>query len=129
MDWSKLFLDFANAISPALQVLLQGAFVALATAGAAWMSKKFQTEKAKLSQEQQYLVDTVAGIAVKAVEQMYKSYDGDAKKAAALDIAEKTLAGYGVKLELDVLSAAIESAVLQEFNRKDLQLIAAELSK
>jgi hypothetical protein len=119
MDWSKLFLDFAEAISPALQVFLQTALVALASAGAAWVAKKFQTEKTKLSQEQQYLVSTVAGVAVKAVEQMYKSYDGDAKKAAALEIAEKTLAGYGVVLDLDVLSAAIESEVLNQFNSGD----------
>lgn len=116
MDWSKLFTDFATAISPALQVFLQTALVALASAGAAWVAKKFQVEKSKLSQEQQYLIDTIARISVKAAEQMYKDYDGDAKKKAAVEIAEKTLAIYGVILDVDVLSAAIESAVLTEFN-------------
>lgn len=115
MDWSKIFLDFAQAVSPALQTLLEAVFVALASAASAYMYKLYQTQRAKLSSDQQFLIDQVVSVSIRAVEQMYGSYNGDEKKAAALAIAEKTLAGYGLNIELDTLSAQIESAVYSHF--------------
>lgn len=115
MNWSELLKNFAEAISPALQVLIQTALVALAGQASAWMYKAYQLKKNDLSREQQYLLDIVVSSAVRAAEQVYT--DGKDKRAAAFSTAEKALVGYGIKLDADVIYAEIEAQVYSNFNR------------
>lgn len=63
---------------------------------------------------------SVARAGVQAAEQVYGEYEGEKKKAYAIEFAEKWLAAKGVEVDLDVLSTAIESAVLNEFNHPAL---------
>ena len=105
----KFFLDFANAISPALQTLLQGIFTLLAAQAVAWMKKQYDLKKSELSREQQYLLELVASHAVQAAEQMYE--DSYEKKKEAILNVQKSLEQYGVKLDVGLIITAVESAV------------------
>ena len=111
----EFFVKFLEAISPALQVLIQTLAVALAAQASAWFVKKYQTAKANLSTEQQYFLGVFVGSAIKAAEQIYT--DGDAKRAYAFMIVEKTLKQYGITMDVDVIYAQIESKVFDSFNR------------
>jgi hypothetical protein len=62
-------------------------------------------------------LETAASFAVKAAEQAKASDYIQDKKTYALDIAEKWLAARGFPVDLDLLDAAIEAAVYDEFNR------------
>jgi len=61
-------------------------------------------------------IGRIVEIGVQAAEQVYGAANGDAKKGYAIDFAEKWLAERGVKIDVDVLDAAVEAAVLREFN-------------
>lgn len=113
MDWSELFKNFAEAISPALQVLLQTALVTLAGQLSAWMYKAYQAKAASLSSEQRYILSVVVSSAIRSAEQLYS--DGAQKREHAFSVAEKALSNYGVKLDVDVIYAEIEAQVYQEF--------------
>lgn len=114
MDWSQLFKNFAEAISPALQVLIQTALVALAGQASAWMYQAYKSKKASLSSEQQYLLGIIVTAAIRSAEQLYT--DGKEKRTHAFDVVEKALKGYGVALDADVIYAEIESQVFSEFS-------------
>ena len=62
------------------------------------------------------LLVSIVENAVQAVEQVYKDVDGDTKKSAAIAMAEAALQARGIKVDLDEIDAAIEAAVLREFN-------------
>lgn len=62
------------------------------------------------------LVTSIIEQGVQFAEQVYSSTDGQEKKAAALDYIERELAKQGIKVDLDIISDAIEAAVLREFN-------------
>lgn len=62
------------------------------------------------------LLVSIVENAVQAVEQVYKDVDGDTKKSAAIAMAEAALEARGIKVDLDEIDAAIEAAVLREFN-------------
>lgn len=111
----EFFVKFLEAISPALQVLIQTLAVALAAQASAWFVKKYQTAKANLSTEQQYFLGVIVGSAIKAAEQLYT--DGAQKREYAFSIVEKTLKGYGITMDVDVIYAQIESQVFDSFNR------------
>jgi len=113
MDWSELFKNFAEAISPAFQVLVQAIFVGLAGQVSAWMYKTYQLKKSELSTSNQYLLELIVSRAVSAAEQLYA--DGDAKKTYAIDIVEKQLETIGLKLDIDVIVSAIEAEVQSNF--------------
>ena len=108
------FTKFLEAISPALQVLIQTLAVALAAQASAWFVKKYQTAKANLSTEQQYFLGVIVGSAIKAAEQLYT--DGSDKRAYAFSIVEKTLKQYGITMDVDIIYAQIESQVFDSFN-------------
>jgi hypothetical protein len=105
----QFFTDFFVAISPALQSLLQAVTVAAVGMGIAWVKAAYETEKAKLSGEQQYILALVVSTAVRAAEQVKE--DGADKLAYAFDIAEKALKSHGITIDIDVLYAEIEAEV------------------
>lgn len=105
-------------ISELLKNVLLAILVPLASAGAAWVVAKLKEQLANVSQQQLDILEQVAIIAVTAAEQAYKDADGPAKKGYALGLVEAQLAKYGLKIDLDEIEAAIESAVYQQFNWK-----------
>ena len=109
----EFFVKFLEAISPALQVLIQTLAVALAAQASAWFVKKYQTAKVNLSTEQRYFLEVIVRSAVQAAEQIYG--DGSEKRAYAFDIVEKTLKQYGITMDVDVIYAQIESQVFLSF--------------
>ena len=119
----EFFTKFLEAISPALQVLIQTLAVALAAQASAWFVKKYQTAKLSLSTEQQYLLSVIVSSAVSAAEQIYTK--GEDKRAYAFDVVEKTLKQYGITMDIDVIYAQIETQVFDTIT-KPAELLAAE---
>ena len=109
----QLFLEFAEAISPALQVLFQALAAVLAAQLVAYARKVYQMKSAQLSQEQQYLLDLLVSSAVRAAEQMHQ--DGYTKREYAFSIVEAGLKRVGITLDADAIYAEIESAVFSKF--------------
>ena len=64
-----------------------------------------------------YEVMKVTRLAIAAAEQAGAANLINDKKKYALNIAEKWLSDAGIKIDLDLISAAIEAAVFAEFNR------------
>lgn len=62
------------------------------------------------------LLVSIVENAVQAVEQVYTDVDGDTKKKAAFALVEAALKARGINVDLDEIDAAIEAAVLREFN-------------
>ena len=118
----QLFIDFAEAISPALQTLLEALFALLAAQASAWMYKQYQVQRARLTSEQQYIVDFVVSQAIRAAEQMYKDKRGDEKKAYAIAIVEKELSARGLIIDIDPLEAKIEAAVFSHFAKPPITI-------
>lgn len=115
MDWSQLFKDFAEAISPAVQVLLQTALVALFSSASAWLIGKVNEYRARLSQEKRYYLDFVITNGVQAAEQIYKNGNGAEKKAYVFGLAESYISKYGLQIDVDEIEARIEAAVFLNF--------------
>lgn len=109
MDWSQLLLDFAEAISPALNILLESALVYLAARGAAWLNQKYQDNRNEN-------LDLLILVAVKAAEQIYGAKQGEEKKRYALGLVQNEAEKLGLKIDVFLLSAKIEAAVMEEFN-------------
>lgn len=104
-----------DLISELLLKLLIAILPPLAAAAAAYFVKAYQAKRAELDERQQWMLDTVVQVAVKAAEQLYSSGDGAQKKDYALGVAEAWLAQHKIKLDLHVLDAAIEAAVFDQF--------------
>jgi len=109
MDISQLLKDFAEAISPAVQVLFQAILVGLSAQVSAWLYKTYQLKKNELSREQQYLLELVARNAVHAAEQVL--VDNADRRAYAFDAVERQLKQYGLVIDIDVIYSAIEAEV------------------
>lgn len=67
-----------------------------------------------------WMLDDVATIAVRAAEQAKVGALAAEKKDYAIGVAQAYLKEKGIKLDLALIDAAIEAAVLQEFNRAKL---------
>lgn len=77
--------------------------------------------KAKLAQENAYLVDVGTRIVVKAAEQLKDSKEIADKKKYAIGLLDEWLKARGVTLPLAELSAKIEAVVWSEFNDPALE--------
>ena len=104
-------MDLINKI---LQAILEASLPILITALAAWMIGKtaeiFGKIKKKSPDVYECLVK-IATVAVHSAEQLIGSKKGQEKKEYAKTIIEKYLSSRGIKLDLDLIEAAIESAV------------------
>lgn len=109
MDWSQLLKDFAEAISPALMVLLESALVYLAARGAYFLRVKYDAVRNEN-------LDLLIVIAVRAAEQLYGAKNGKEKKQYALELVRTEAEKLGLKIDPFLLSASIEAAVYDEFN-------------
>jgi len=110
MDWKTVLSEFVQVFLMALAPILAGIFTA-------WAVQQFKLAKGKLTQEQLYWLELVANTAVKAAEQAkLGGYISD-KREYAFELIEQQLKQYGYTFDLDVIYAAIEAAVMDEFNR------------
>ena len=112
----QLFLDFAEAISPALQTLLQALAVILAAQLVAYARKVYQVKSAQLTQEQRYIVDVIMASAVRTAEQVYS--DNIEKLRHATTVAETALKRAGIHLDIDEIVSAVEAQVYIEKSRQ-----------
>lgn len=114
-------MEIVNKI---LQVLLEAALPILVAAGAGWMVGKCIEIFKKLRDKNPELYEILVVISAKAVEaaeQIFGGGKGEKKKEYALKIVEKYLAAKGIKLDLEIISAYIESAV-KELKFEKLEL-------
>ncbi|MBO7631113.1 MAG: phage holin [Lachnospiraceae bacterium] len=105
-----------NLISKILQAVLEAALPVLITALAAWMVAKTAEVCKKLKEKNPEIYDglyRIAAVAVRSAEQLIGSKRGQEKKEYAKKMIEKYLGSRGIHLDLDLIEAAIESAVYE----------------
>lgn len=68
--------------------------------------------KTKFTDNQLTTIRVVVQALVQAAEQLYEDNDGEKKKIYVLELAQKELNAHNIKIDIDVLSAYIESEVL-----------------
>ncbi len=106
-------------LSAVLQSLLEFLLpiVAVAVIGALVSWAKLLWEKAKSwNGDATTLLEEAAKIAVSAAEQAGAAKLISDKKVYAMDVAEKWLEQHGVHLDFELIDAAIEAAVYEQFN-------------
>lgn len=96
--------------TPIIQAILA---LVIALLGSVWTIKISPMLKQKLSEKQIEIIIDVVQKLVEAAEQVYDSTEGEKKKEYVLELAQKELDMRGIKIDLDVLSGYIESAVYQ----------------
>lgn len=108
----QYFLDLLFTIVEGVLVAAAPVLVGLA---AVWIKAKIEEVKARiennLSDQQRWLLETAANIAVSAAEQMKLAELIEDKKDYAMGVAQKYLDNHSINLHLDVIEAAIEKAV------------------
>lgn len=104
--WSKI-----------LEQVLLAALPILAAAVVGWILQSIREGWARLDDRKREMIAEAVKVAVYAAEQAGAAGLIEGKKEYALEIAEKWLASKGINLNIDLLDAAIEAAVLEEFNR------------
>ena len=113
MDWSDLLQKVLEVVLPFLATALTG--WAYAQMKLAW--GKFQNTKPDIAR----FLEVAADFAVAAAEQMNLAGLIDDKKSYALQVAEDWLALKGLKIDLHLLEAAIEAAVLAANQEKEMR--------
>ncbi|MBP7213322.1 MAG: hypothetical protein KBA03_03725 [Anaerolineaceae bacterium] len=112
MDWN---LILANVLTEVLAYLLPLLVVALVSAIVTWAVKQWGLAKAANPALTEVL-EQAALIAVRAAEQAGISGLIENKKEYAISIVEAWLKKQGLPIDIDVIAAAIEAAVWEEFN-------------
>ncbi len=75
------------------------------------------------------LLEQAVKFAVTAAEQAGASKLIEDKKTYAFDVAERWLELHGIKIDLDLIDAAIEAAVYEKFNAGKTSAIGFDLDK
>jgi hypothetical protein len=104
-----------DLVSSLVQKILEAVLPVIALQVVAYLYNLFQEQRAKLSDGQRWLLDQGIDVAIMAAEKLYKSGEGEKKKEYALKVAQEWIAQYGLKLNLTLLEAQIESRVLSQF--------------
>lgn len=101
--------------SDAFTSILLTAFAGVVTAIVSWIAVVIrQRILHDLSATDLALLRSIAGIAVQWVEQTLADADNAAKLAAAVKAADAMLAGYGLRVTIEQLTAIVEAAVYAE---------------
>lgn len=109
MDWNAL-------LSNVLQAVLVIVLPPLVVFAAKWLRARAEQALAEASAWQpdlMALLERAAGFAVSAAEQAGAAGFVKDKKVYALDLAEKWLETKGIAVDLDMIDAAVEKAVLE----------------
>jgi hypothetical protein len=113
MNWNAILESVLSIVLPPLAASL----VALAVA---WINK----ESKKLSADQMYAIKEAVSIGVNFAEQTGLTKTGEQKKADAIAAAQAYLDKQGVKVDLSLLDAMVESAVKTELGWDKFTLVA-----
>lgn len=114
-------IDWNAILETVLKVIISVALPVLLKLALDWLRIQKTKLEESMDSETRYLIKEAVRIAVLAAEQsnlaglIGEEYKG--RKDYALAMAEKWLAPYGITIDLDVLAAMIEAAVMEEFNR------------
>ncbi|MBP5461547.1 MAG: phage holin [Lachnospiraceae bacterium] len=103
-----------NLINKILQAVLEAALPILVSALAAWVIAKTAELCKKLKEKNPDIYASlynIASVAVRSAEQLIGSKHGQEKKEYAKKVISKYLEARGIVLDLDLIEAAIESAV------------------
>ena len=115
-DWLVSVLS-----SDAFTTLLLTTFAGVVTAIVSWIAVQVRTRILHdLSVTDLALIRSIATIAVQFVEQTMATEAGSAKLAAAIHAADTMLAGYGLKVTIEQLTAIVEAAVFAEIAHASL---------
>ena len=118
MDWMPIFSKVLEAVLiavlPPLAVAVVGLVIALARK--AWMQARDS-----FAPQITDLLEDAAKMAVRAAEQAGIAELIDDKKQYAIEIVELWLEARHVSVDIDLIDAAIEAAVLKEFNKPELK--------
>ena len=117
--WKEFAQSLLLAFAPIIAGLIAG-YIAVAIKR---LWAKIQADKPELA----YTLDTIARMAVQAAEQA-KFHDYiDSKKTYAIEFVQNylTAQGWGV-IDVDVIKAAIEAAVFNEFDKDEVLAARAE---
>jgi hypothetical protein len=110
-------------LSAVLQVLLEFLLpivaVAIISALVSW-AKLLWAKAKSWNPDTTDLLAEAAKVAVTAAEQAGAAKLISDKKVYAMDIAERWLEQHGIRLDIELIDAAIEAAVYQQFNSKNL---------
>jgi type II secretory pathway pseudopilin PulG len=118
-----MWLDFASAfLQKFLEVVLPVLATALAGLAIAWITKLINDVKARLTEDQEWIINQAIDAAVLAAEQIDLKGVVIDKKDYALQVAMQWLSLKGIKLNLNILDARIEAAVFDQFNRNKADL-------
>ena len=100
-----------------LVTALSGVFIAVLTAAVGFLGRAAQgwLNANKNDANVQFLL-RLATIGVQAAEQVYGGENGDAKKAYAIEFIQAELDKRKIPVDIGSIEAAVESAVLAEFN-------------
>lgn len=112
----QILKDFAHAISPALTELIKGVLLLLVLQAIAWVKAKSVAVKSSMTTDQQWWVETLAGTAVRAAQQIYT--DNADKREYAFDYVERELSKAGIEMDVDSIYALIEAEVFRQFKNK-----------
>ena len=112
MDWNELLSTVLQGVLIAVLPTLTAAFVRWAWAQADKVWDMIQAAQPTVAG----VLDEVALFAVKAAEQAGAGDFTIEKKDYALDVAQRWLAAQGLRIDTDLVGAAIEKAVLEVFN-------------
>lgn len=108
---SKVLEVVLSVVLPVLAVALVSAIIALA--------KKLWAQAKQASPEITDVLEQAAKFAVEAAEQAGAAELIEDKKQYAIEIAEKWLSTKNLYIDVDLIDAAIEKAVLELFNVDD----------
>lgn len=115
-------IDWAELIGGLVQELLMGVLTALAGAATAYVIGLAKHAWAKahnvVGEEWAWALDEAASMAVRAAEQLGLKDKAFEKKEWAVAKAQEILDARGIKVDLSILDAAIEAAVLSQFNKQ-----------
>ena len=85
-----------------------------------WLFRKYQNATREIDSGLDWALRTAASIAVQAAEQSGLADLISDKKTYAIEVAEKHLVAAGLTgIDLDLIGAAIEAAVYENFTSKD----------
>ena len=123
--------ELINVMQDALQVFLIAVVPAVAGYLAILAKAQFDLMKANLEEKKPSLFNAIrvaVGLAVKAAEQLGAAGYIEDKKQYAFEIAQEFLSDQGWdEISVEIIEAAIESAVLAKFNSGDAKIDAYDL--
>lgn len=114
-------LEFSQVLSSFLEAFLIACATAFAPLAVAWIIGRVRLTWASIRSEhvaEAYVLEELAAMAVKAAEQAKIANLIKDKKSYALSVMESWLEQRGYSINLHAISAAIEAAVYEEFNKQ-----------